>query len=439
MKIAKSTFHPGRMNRLRFAFANPPKSASFMKSLCSVLAVSAAVVLTQSALAQGSLTPPGAPAPNFKTLQQVEPRTPIDSVNTPGDANSIYKITTAGSYYLVGNVSMGGRLPIAQVGGITPIILKQTGIEVTANNVTIDLNGFRISGGGTNYSLSGITIASGLKNVTVRNGTITDCGLDGIRASGVNNSRFEDLTLENNEGNGLVTGDQCDIRSCQATGNSQMGIVVSAFATISDCQVRSNPKGGIKATSRAVISRCTSGDASSGDGIIAESFCVVDRCTVYNAYGFGIRTLQRPVITDCVVDSCGHPDVNGVSGGILLHYAGLVKHCTISFNLVGIEILGTSDGGGASVLENEIDSNTGGGIDILSGANRIEGNMISFNGGPAIRSHERGNLIFRNVAAGNGGVDYTFGAADTYGPVVSGVGSTTGLAGGTSPWANFQR
>jgi hypothetical protein len=78
-------------------------------------------------LAQGPLTPPGAPAPTMKTLQQVEPRIEINATNTPGDADSIFKITEPGSYYLTGNV--------AGVSG-------KHGIEIAASDVTLDLMGF---------------------------------------------------------------------------------------------------------------------------------------------------------------------------------------------------------------------------------------------------------------------------------------------------------
>src|SRR5438105_5129643 len=42
-------------------------------------AVVSTFFILPSSFGQGSLTPPGAPAPSMKTLQQVEPRTPISS------------------------------------------------------------------------------------------------------------------------------------------------------------------------------------------------------------------------------------------------------------------------------------------------------------------------------------------------------------------------
>jgi hypothetical protein len=56
------------------------------------------------ALAQGNLQPPGAPAPAMKTLHQVEPRTPVDAVHTPGNFLAQFIITQPGSYYLTTNI-----------------------------------------------------------------------------------------------------------------------------------------------------------------------------------------------------------------------------------------------------------------------------------------------------------------------------------------------
>src|SRR5436309_14815812 len=75
-------------------------------------------------LAQGSLTPPGAPAPTFKTLSQVEPRFPISDFQT--------NLTVSGSYYLITNLFSGTNSNDA------------INIRTNMHDITIDLNGFAI-------------------------------------------------------------------------------------------------------------------------------------------------------------------------------------------------------------------------------------------------------------------------------------------------------
>src|ERR1035437_5568765 len=98
--------------------------------------------------AQGSLTPPGAPAPTMKTLAQIEPRTPISSAP--------FTITTPGSYYLTTNLT----------------ITSGDAITIGANGVTLDLNGFTIASTAASATGSGIYINSGLRNLAILNGFI---------------------------------------------------------------------------------------------------------------------------------------------------------------------------------------------------------------------------------------------------------------------------
>ena len=50
----------------------------------------------------------------MKSLDQIEPRTPINSTTTPGNAGALFIISTAGSYFLTGNVTgVAGKVGIA--------------------------------------------------------------------------------------------------------------------------------------------------------------------------------------------------------------------------------------------------------------------------------------------------------------------------------------
>jgi len=73
----------------------------------------------------GPLDPPAGPVTStYKTLTEVEPRTAINTTNTPGDADSLFKITQPGSYYLTGNITgVAAKHGIEIAVAATPVML----------------------------------------------------------------------------------------------------------------------------------------------------------------------------------------------------------------------------------------------------------------------------------------------------------------------------
>src|SRR5256714_8095897 len=183
----------------------------FLLCACSMLPV--------SIFAQVSLTPPGAPAPTMKTLNQVEARTIINATNTPGDANNMFIINSTGSYYLTGKVT-----------GVS----GKNGILINATNVTVDLNGFPVIGvGGSKAAIwDGFSFHN---NATVRNGTIFTWGGAGIDLSSTFDSLIEDLIVNGNGGAGMKMSDACVVRDCVSRNNVGDNIVTGFNANLIHC------------------------------------------------------------------------------------------------------------------------------------------------------------------------------------------------------------
>ena len=161
-------------------------------------------------------------------------------------------ICQSGSYRLSGNLTV----PDANT----------TAINVSADNVTIDLNGFSIigpvvcSGSPTVTSCSpqsngslnnGVGILANTTNVAVLNGNIHGMGTFaiGLGAEG----RIENVHVANNGAGGIAVGEGSKVSSCILSNNLGRGIVTLGAALISENTVIGNEAGGIVAACPSLI------------------------------------------------------------------------------------------------------------------------------------------------------------------------------------------
>ena len=251
-------------------------------------------------IAQGSLTPPGAPAPAMKTLDQVEPRTPISALP--------FTINAAGSYYLTGNLS----------------VTSGSAITISVDDVTLDLNGFTLSSTASPASGTAILIPSGSKaNITIRNGQIrgTTTFSGGIFTTG---------------------GFQHGVRAFTASANIRVADLKVSGMSLTGINLPAGPH-------TYAVERCTV-DICSGVGIAASQVrdslaltCGADGIVadaVRNSFGESVGTAASNDGIDAanVIDSKGVA-IAGV--GIL---ADMAANCegTSTSGTAGLSVIGTA-------------------------------------------------------------------------------------------------
>ena len=293
---------------------------------------------TAATNAAGAVT--AANAAEVAALSARDPRTPIRLVDIP------MAIGTPGSYVLVEDILHTGT---------------GDGIQITADDVTIDLNGFTLAGTPTGGSgIQGLGIG-----LVVRNGLLRGWGQWGLSAG--DNVRLSDVEARENQGGGLKTGSDSLIVRCTAMLNAEHGIRTEDRTAISESLSSGNGGAGFLTGSHATITGCTASANSTGIDLGPES--VVAGCTVSGNAGDGVR-------------AAGGAEVTGA---------------TVSDNLShGIVVLGD-----ATVARNHVARNTLNGIKVDGSGCRIDDNNAVDNGDHGIRDMGGGNLIIRNSASGN--------------------------------------
>jgi parallel beta-helix repeat protein len=316
----------------------------------------------------------------MKTLDQVEARTPIDATHTPGNGSYDFIISKPGSYYLTGNFAAS----------------KANCIHVIAEDVTVDLNGFQISGAASG---DGITVESVGGGCTVRNGTIANFGT-GLHCIAPNS---------------LPRGGS--LSRLIATGCVTAGLVPGENWRVDDCSAHDNI----------------------GDGIYAGAGCRITNCAASRCQHFGITGGDGSTVRHCTAY------LNGL--GIAMGAGSIVEECTATGNYSD----GILAGGNCRVIGNTC-SNNGlqgggnyGGIEVIGTGNLIENNTVLAQIRGILVDNGTNNLIIKNTARGNT-TNYVIAKDNRYGPIIdataTGAAAVSGnsapdTTGSTHPWANF--
>jgi hypothetical protein len=357
-----------------------------MKTIFIFLALGC-VALT--AFAQGSLTPPGPPAPTMKSLGQIEPR--IDVLSLPGDGSYQHVISAAGSYYLSGSITNPGILG---------------GIHITASGVTLDLNGFAVDGAGaTGSGQNGIVCGGG---VSIRNGIVQNWNNFGVLAAG-DGDTFEKIKFVGNAADGWnYTGNHYLVSECQSLNNNNGFNANGGPGVFNNCYAGGNVSSGFSVSSVSLQNCSASGNQ--GNGFVLANSVLTGASAISNSVA-GISSSDSSII-DCVANS-------NTGDGISCR-----SHCQVRGN--------TCNNNGAN------------GIECDAHNNRVDSNQCMKNVLYGIKTLDdpNGGIIVRNTcqlntgtASSNATANYSPKNATNTNPY---FGAIVVVSTGTpSPWANF--
>lgn len=371
--------------------SNTSVSFTFFAVLCLPFVPVASLCRAEEA----SLTPPGAPAPTLRTLDQVEPRTPVSGPCT---------ITQPGSYYLTGNIAA-----------------TTYGITIRTNNVTLDLMGYTLSGdrGSSDYGIwvdgSSAAVRSGVR---IRNGTVSAFGY-GVRLSNARGCRVEDLVCTTNSIYGIyLLGDSSEI--CKDN-------------TLRRCVTADNRYGiGLGATSPGICE---------GNRILD---CLAERNGFYGILLNGNGgSCSFNEIRSSVIRRNGNDGVHLESSNSGSCNGNTLRSCSMSDNAQnGLDMQAVTQDtcSGNRILNCSVQKNTLYGINVYyASENCFIGNTLTTSGTANLyTANASGNYILQNIASGSA-ANYLTITSQVYGPLVTAAGELSTSGSAAHPWANFSR
>lgn len=287
-------------------------------------------------------------------------------------------ISVPGSYRLTGNLSVADATIDA--------------IEITANSVSLDLNGFEIvgpvnctlgsggfvtscntSGGGAN----GVVVTGG--RASVRNGTVRGFAGRGVSFSSSSTvpSSIEDLLATSNGSDGIFAFGTLIVKDSNASQNGGSGISVGT-AVVQGCIAEANSSIGIS-TGVATVLIGNTASRNGGPGIFGDRFSVIQDNVASNNQQAGIVTSLANVFSHNVAEK-------NTGDGISISVGSLATDNAANSN-TGSGIVADT---GSSVQRNTV---TGNGVDGL--------HLVPTGAFPAAY---RANVLNANTASVAGGV-----------------------------------
>ncbi|MEM6398385.1 MAG: right-handed parallel beta-helix repeat-containing protein [Bacteroidota bacterium] len=373
----------------------------------------------------------------IQTSQLVcDQRIPMDSVFN----GSIYIIDEPGSYYFTDNIAISGN--------------NADGIRINVSHVTIDLNGYNLSG--AMNARDGIVVGGGRKNIVIKNGTVSDWQRHGVNALSASESIFMDLIASNNGGDGIVARDNCLIHKCVAAGNGFDGLEVRNASIISNSAANDNGDNGIQTNEGALVINCTSYQ-NEVDGFALEAGCRIENCNAYQNGEYGIDLGLGGQVINCIANENRSNGIDLASSCIAINNAANRNgRC----HLDGNGCSGLSDDGAgircfanAQIIDNTCNDNIMG-IRISSTDAYASGNYVEGNRHAGLVATSSGSFIIRNRGVSNGFSpiqdllnssgnptgNIVIDANSAFGPIinVSNAGNLLNVVGADHPYANFE-
>ena len=262
----------------------------------------------------GPINPPAGPiASTGHTVDEIFNKIPAvggfdGRIPIPGGATTVL-ITQPGSYVLAGNINAG----------------VANGLIISSSDVTLDLNGYRVST--TGIVQNPITLSGALSNITIRNGS-THGGVNGIIvAASVTGLLFEDLRVASASQTGL-----------QMNSGGNLGFLLRRCHIV---DTGANTAGSPSLT-------------ITGINLVGSTHRVED-CTVSRVQylGTGTGTLRGIVVTatgagnqNLLARCCVTSDVPTTGTGIIFQFAGIYRDNTVMQFSAPYSIAGSTNGGG---------------------------------------------------------------------------------------------